>query len=313
MARKVILDVDPGIDDAVAMCAALFDPSLEVVAITAVGGSVPPDQATRNVQAIIEQLDPPRLPRIGVADWPENDLPTDNRMLYGPDGLGNANFDVAELHHQHPSEKVISDEVRAAPDEVSIVALGPLTNIAKAFRRDPALATMVGQLIVLGGAVTAPGNASPVAEFNMFCDPSAAREVFRAATTKTLIPLDVTTQVVLSYDLLDQIPDESTNAGRFLHRVLPFVFRSYRERMGVEGIFLHEAVALAALSHPELFTTQEMGGDVECSGELTSGVTVFDRRLNPWWRPNMDVAITVDAAAVKDYIIRSLQAAGRAG
>ena len=116
MARKVILDVDPGIDDAVALCLALFDPRLEVVAATAVAGNVPAEQATRNVQTIIEQLDPPRWPRIGVATEPDMAAAVDNRSIHGSDGLGNADFAVAELHHQHPSEKVICDEVRAAPE-----------------------------------------------------------------------------------------------------------------------------------------------------------------------------------------------------
>src|SRR5437016_772850 len=97
-AKKVILDVDPGIDDAVAICLALFDPQIEVVAVTAAGGNVPAEQATRNVQAIIEQLDPPRWPRIGVGTDPENGMPAHSTHLFGSDGLGNAQFEVAELH-----------------------------------------------------------------------------------------------------------------------------------------------------------------------------------------------------------------------
>ena len=114
MARKVILDVDPGVDDAVAICLALAAPELDVLAVTAVGGNVPADQATRNVQAIIEQLDPPRLPRIGAAVRPERDPLVDSRHVCGADGLGNADFAVAELHHVHPSDKVITDEIRKA-------------------------------------------------------------------------------------------------------------------------------------------------------------------------------------------------------
>lgn len=313
MARKVILDVDPGIDDAVAICLALFDPRLDVVAVTAVAGNVPAEQATRNVQTIIEQLDPPRWPRIGVASEPDQAQPVDARHIHGADGLGNANFEFAELHHQHPSEKVICDEIRAAPDEVSIVALGPLTNIARVMQRDPAIAGMMGQLIIMGGAVKAPGNATPAAEFNIHCDPLSAQVVFRSLTTKTLIPLDVTTQVALGFDLLDQLPDETTKAGRFLRRILPHSYRVYRQALGLESIYLHDAVALAAATHPELFELEEMAGDVEVGGYLTTGATVFDRRPVVEWRRNMDVAMHVDAAAIKDYILRGLQQAGRAG
>src|SRR5438105_6409894 len=129
VAKKVIRDVDPGIDDAVAMCLALFDPQLEVVAVTSTGGNVPAEQAARNVQAIIEQLDPPRWPRIGVGSDPDNGLPAQSAPLFGSDGLGNAQFEVAELHHRHPSEKVICDEAHAAPEQITIVCLAPLTNI----------------------------------------------------------------------------------------------------------------------------------------------------------------------------------------
>lgn len=313
MARKVILDIDPGIDDAVALVSALFDPRLHVVAVTAVGGNVPPEQATKNVQALIEQLDPPRWPRIGCATESEVGLPSDNRHLMGADGLGNANFDVVELHHLHPADKVIADEIRSAPDEVTLVALGPLTNIAAAFRRDPALAAQLGRIVIMGGAVRVPGDATATAQFNIHCDPEAAREVFRSATTKTLIPLDVTTKVLLSFELLNELPAEETRAGRVLHKILPFSFRSYRERLGVEGICLHDAVALTAVTNPELFQMEEMAADVELSGELTRGMTVFDRRRLREGRLNMEVAMEAEIAAIRDNIIRSLKRAGESG
>ena len=298
MPKKVILDVDPGIDDAMAICMALSDPQLEVVAITAVGGNVPPHTATRNVQVVLDQLDPSRWPRVGVASMPENGLPVDGRHLFGIDGLGGVEFDVAELRNPHPAEKIICDQVRAAPESVTIVALGPLTNIARAFQRDPELPFLVGRIVMMGGTVTAPGNITAAAEFNIFCDPESARAVFRSPSTKTLIPLDVTNRVVLTYDLLQQLPDESTRVGKFLRQILPPAFRNYRQRFGVEGIHAHDSVALMAVTNPELFVTQEMAGDVELQGELTTGATVFDRRRVPAWRNNMEVAVDMDVAAV---------------
>lgn len=312
MARKVILDVDPGIDDAMAMCMALFDPELEVVAVTAVGGNCSPDRATRNVQAIVEYLDPPRWPRLGSASPPDAGLPVDGRHLHGIDGLGGAHFDVAELHHLHPSEKVICDQVRAAPEAaVTIVALGPLTNVARAFHRDPELPSLVGRIVMMGGAVAGPGNITPAAEFNVYCDPPSARAVFRSRSTKTLIPLDVTNRIVLSYDLFNQLPDESTKVGRFVRKLLPPAFRGYRQQFGLEGIHVHDAITLMAVIHPELFTTQEMAGDVETLGELTAGTTVFDRRRVPAWRHNMEVAVDMQADGVIEAIIRGLKAAAR--
>jgi len=310
MTKKVLLDVDPGIDDAVALCMALFHPALDVVAVTAVGGNVPPDQATRNVQAIIEQLDPPRWPRIGLASMPEMGLPQRNVQLHGADGLGNANFVVSELQHRHPSEKVICDEVRAAPGELTIVALGPLTNVARALMRDPALVELVGQIVIMGGTLAGPGTITPAAEFNIYCDPESARQVFRSAATKTLVPIDISGQVSFGYDLLDLLPSESTRAGRFLRKTLPHLFRSYRNELGYEDIRLNDAAALAAALHPELFEIELAAVDVELSGELTTGMTVFDRRRLREWRTNVAVATKVDAAGVRDCILRSIAAAG---
>jgi len=312
MARKVILDVDPGIDDAMAMCMAMFDPRLEVLAVTAVGGNCSPQQATRNTQAIVEQLDPPRWPRLGAASPPDDGLPVDGRHVHGANGLGGAQFDVAELHHLHPSEKVICDQVRGAPEgSVTIVALGPLTNIARAFVLDPELPSLVGRVVMMGGAVAGPGNITPAAEFNVYCDPISAQAVFRSRSTKTLIPLDVTNLVVLSYDLFNQLPDESNRVGQFLRTLLRPAFRNYRQQFGLEGIHVHDAVTLTAVTHPELFTTEEMAADVETAGELTTGATVFDRRRVPAWRHNMEVALEMQAESVTDAIIQGLVDAGR--
>ena len=310
--RKVILDVDPGIDDAVALCVALFDPLLDVIAVTAVAGNVSAQQTTTNVQAIIEQLDPPRWPRVGAAA--DVLLPADSRHIFGADGLGNANFQVAELQHLHASDKVICDEVRAAPEEITIITLGPLTNVARAFQRDPAVAAMVGRLIMMGGTWNGSGNITAAAEFNMYCDPPSAQAVFRSHTTKTLIPLDVTSRFVMTFDQFDQLPQETTKVGACLRRILPHAFRAHRQELGMEGIHLHDAVALLAATRPEIFQMVEAAADVETEGELTSGATVFDRRRDQVreWRPNMEVAISLDVMAAKEAIMASLCHAAKA-
>ncbi|MBN1395251.1 MAG: nucleoside hydrolase [Pirellulales bacterium] len=306
MGRKVIIDVDPGIDDAMALCLALGNSELEVVAVTAVGGNVSPGQATRNVQAIIEQLDPPRWPRLGAASEPDIRLAVDRRSLYGSDGLGGTSFAVAERQHLLPSEKVICDQVHDAPHMVTIVALGPLTNVARAFIRDPDLPALVGRIVIMGGTVSGPGNITPAAEFNMYCDPLAAQTVFRSPSTKTLVPLDVTNRIELSYDLFNQLPDESTRPGHLLRQLLPQAFRGYRQQFGLEGIHVHDTVTLMAVIHPELFSTKPMAGDVETQGELTLGATVFDRRRAPAWRHNMEVVSDMRKEAVVKAIIDGL-------
>jgi purine nucleosidase len=305
MARKIILDVDPGIDDAVALCLALGDPSLEVLAVTATGGAVSPEQSTTNVQAIIEQLDPPRWPRLGTASA-EQILRCDGPHLFGTDGLCGAHFAVAQRHHRHPSVKVICDEVRAAPGSVTIVSTGPLSNIAAALTQQPDLASVIGHLIILGGTLSGPGNVTAAAEFNIYCDADAARAVFHSPVTKTLIPLDITSRITLNLDLLEKLPSDESFCGELLRQLLPGAFRAYRQHLGMEGIHLHDTVAIVATVHPELFTTERMHADVETEGSLTHGVTVLDRRRRPESRPNMDVVVDMDAAAVTDCIIRGL-------
>jgi purine nucleosidase len=312
MARKVILDVDPGIDDAVTLALALFCPDVEVVAVTATGGSVPPAMATMNVQKVIEQLDPPRWPRIGAAPL-DNPLPKDALDLNGPDGLGQSDLPVAGLANLHPAEKVLTDELRLAPEMVTVIALGPLTNIAHVLHRESQMAAQVGRLVVCGGAVAVPGNATPCAEFNVFCDPLSARQVIRSPMTKTIVPLDVSQQLRLTFDLLDQLPDETSKGGAFLRKVLPYAFRAYRQLLGQEGIYLQSAVAFIAATNPELFETEEeVPCDVETEGEITSGATVFDRRNVRQWRPNTDVVMNMDVAAVRDVILRGLARVGQA-
>ena len=146
MAKKVIIDCDTGIDDAVALCVALFDPRLEVLAITATEGCVEADQATKNLQLILELLNPPRFPRLGLATPAESRPPVDTRYLHGDNGLGNVDLgEIPSLHHGRPSAKVIADTIRANPGDVTIISLGPQTNIAAAFRRDPSLVALVDQ------------------------------------------------------------------------------------------------------------------------------------------------------------------------
>jgi purine nucleosidase len=305
MARKIILDVDAGIDDAVAMCIALGDPSLDVLAVTATGGTVSPDQATLNVQAIVEHLDPPRWPRLGMAST-EQMLRADGRHIFGANGLCGAHFAVARRHHQHSSVKVICDEVRSAPGEVTIVCTGPLTNIAAALQQQPDLDSLVSHLILMGGTLAGPGNVTAAAEFNIYCDAEAAQTVFRSPITKTLIPIDLSSRITLNLDLLEKLPNEDTRPGSLLRKLLPGAFRAYRQQLGMEGIHLHDAVAIVAAVKPSLFTMQRMHGDVETDGTLTYGATVFDRRRLPESQPNMDVAVDMDAAAVTGCILESL-------
>jgi inosine-uridine nucleoside N-ribohydrolase len=306
MARKVILDVDPGVGDALAICLALTQPELEVVAVTATGGNVAPRQASRNVQAIIEHLDPPRWPRIGFADE-EQPLRTDGRELWGVDGLCGATLGIAELHQQHPSLKVLAEEIRTDPGGVTIIAGGPLWNIAALFQVEPELALQVGHLIIVGGSLDGVGDVTAAAEFNIYCDAESAQRVFRSPATTTLLPRDITCRAALTFDLLNHLPDETSSPGRLLRTMLHGAFQAYRQRLGLEGMYAPEAVAVAMAIHPEFVTTEPMPVDVEVDGTLTYGATVVDRRPRTLDRPNMDVAVDIDVPAVVEFIQSGLQ------
>jgi inosine-uridine nucleoside N-ribohydrolase len=309
--RKVIIDCDPGIDDATALAMALFDPRLEVVAVTAVGGSVVPDQATANVQAIVAFLDPARLPRLGIASG-DGVMPEKPYAMHGPDGLGGIELPRVQLHGGHAAEKVIWECLKAHPREITILALGPLTNISRVLHRDPSIAELVGDLVISGGTVHANGNATPVADFNFYCDPAAARHVIREPLTKTLVPLETSAQLVLGFDLLEKLPPEYTRAGKLLRGMLPHAFRAHRQILGSEGIWLHDVVALVAVTNPELFERTGVVADVETAGELTAGMLVLDRRQIRPTRPNADLLTACDTAAVHDCILRGFAAAAEA-
>ena len=311
MTRKIIIDCDPGIDDAVAVCIALFDPRLEVLAITAAAGTIEASQATTNVTAIVGQLDPPRYPRIGKATPTDNAPVLDDKHLHGSDGLGQCNFAPSARQHQTPSEKVIGELLHQHPNEVTLVCLGPLTNLARLCRRDPSAIPLINHIVISGGSVSHAGNASPIAERNMFFDPESAAEVFASATTKSLVPMDVTEAVGFGVELLDQLPSKFTRAGSLLHKVLPFAFRAAHQQLGRELIPLYDPMAMLAVTEPDLFTWKNMAGKVETRGELTRGTTVFDQRLRPEWPMNMEVAVDVEANEAKAAIVRSLRYAGQ--
>lgn len=312
MARKLIIDCDPGIDDAVALALALFDPRLEVVAITACAGTVDAEQATQNVRALVERLDPPRIPRIGEALDPELGAAVANgTLLHGDDGLGNADWMPVSRQHSMPSDKLIADRLRTDPGKVTVVCTGPLTNLAKALGRDPALVPMIDRVIIAGGSVTATGNVTTAAEFNMHFDPQSAQAVFHSATTKSLLPLEISEELSFGWELVEALPPRYTKVGEVLNEILPHLFRATRQHMGQETVSLQAILPILMLVEPMLFEWDEMAGAVETSGELTRGATVFDQRSPRQWRPNMEVATKIDVDAASDAFYNCLKFAAQ--
>jgi inosine-uridine nucleoside N-ribohydrolase len=304
MAHKVVLLTDPGIDGAFAITLALFDPDIDVLGLAAAAGNVKAEQASRNAQTVVEQLDPPRLPRFGTALPAEYDI--DGTRLHGPTGLGGSKFPCAQLHHKLASDKLISDLVRQFPKEVTVIAMAPLTVLARAFDRDPELPLLMQRLICLGGAWHEPGNASPVAEFHFYCDSLAARQVLRCGAPTMLVPLDVTRKLVFSPSDLLQLPNPDSRACRFLREIVPFGIGATSNLYGVEGFHLKDVVGVAAVALPGAISTRPMSVDVETRGELTRGMSVVDARTTAP-KPNVDLAVGVDVQAVRDYMGRILR------
>lgn len=311
MSRKVIIDCDPGIDDAVALIMALFDPRLEVVAITSCAGSVESERCTQNILGLLERLDPPRHPRVGAGTDPDDAPVSDSRHLHGEDGLGNLGLEPIRRQHIMSSEKLILDRLRAEPGDVTILCMGPLTGIARAFQRDPSIMEAVDKIIMVGGATQCIGDVTAAAEFNMHFDPSSASAIFRSPTTKSLVPLELTNQITFDLNFLASLPPKYTRAGELLHAMVPHLFRTYRQTRAQESIALQAVVGLVYLIEPTLFSTDQFSVEVEELGELTRGATIVDRRPFATTRRDLEVVVKADIDAVRDCVYNGLKFAGQ--
>jgi purine nucleosidase len=304
MSHKVALVCDPGIDGAFAVALALHDPDLDVRGLLATAGNISAERATKNIHILVDHLDPPRLPRLGAA--PNVEYSIDGTKLHGQSGLGGTDFPCAPLHHLPPSEKLLVDIVRQHPGEVTLICLGPLTVIARAFDLNPELPSHLKRIVCIGGSYHEPGNAGPVTEFHFSCDPLAARKVLHCNAPVTLIPLDLMRKMLFSPSDLLALPSDSTPACRFLRQIVPFGIAATSNLYGIEGFHLKDVLGVVAVAQPALIQTRHMRVDIETRGELTRGMTVFDQRH---WQPgkaNVDVAFEVDPAEVRKYLQRIL-------
>lgn len=317
MSQKIIIDADPGIGDALAILTALVDPSLDVLALTGTAGSVSGSQATRNLQFLIDLIDPIKHPRIGQSVSPavagqlmDGDLPT-RHSLVGTHGLGDVAVDIPDLHNRRESAKLIVDLVREFPHEVKLLSLGPLTNIAAACDLDPELPTLLDSIVCLGGTDRSSGDVTAVAEFNIWSDPEAASAVFEWHTTKFLVPLDISNSAIVTFEDVDQLTDLTADSvnGDVLASMLQFSVRANRKELGCEGIPLHGVTALAVAAKAEAFTVAAVRADIELSGQLTRGMTVIDRRPRQGKQTNIDLITSIDEHGIVDYFSRSYRRA----
>lgn len=315
--KSLVIDADPGIGDALAIVAGLLDPELTVLAVTATPGCVDGRAATRNVRAVVDHVDPPMRPRIGGAEGPRpvgrpaDEGTLDWSCLHGPDGLGGWPHAAAELHTPKDSPKLLRDLVREKPGEVTVLTLGPLTNLMLAAEGRPDFLAEVGPIVSLAGSVAAGGDVTAAAEFNVFADPAAAATLFSDGPHVTVVPRDVSASVVASFDQYRQIRgDAAGKVGGLLDAMVPFAMRATHEHFGVEGLPLAEVAAVAAVARPELFKTEPVAVEVETAGRVCRGATVFDRRVRRDRRADVAVATEVDAAEVLEYFRGVLAGSG---
>lgn len=311
----IIIDTDPGIDDALALLLAAGSPELEVLAVTTVGGNVTLDHATENAQRILpiawqgRPLPPLYRGGAGGSETAE--------YVHGADGLGGVSLhrDAAgELSYpasapltSGSAHEAILSLVGSRPGEVTLVTLGPLTNVAAALHRDPATMRRVREVVIMGGAFREPGNTGPVAEFNIFVDPEAAQTVCDSGLPLRWVPVDVTHRCLLRRVPVEQLPDSPR--ARFAQAIADFYMEYHHSGYGEYACFLHDPVAVAAVVWPELFQTEPQRVDVELFGTHTRGMTVADFRpaaYRSFAQPNSVVALGVDHDTLVARIVERL-------
>ena len=279
MPRKIIIDTDPGQDDAVAILLALASPELEVLGLTAVAGNVPLRLTERNARVIVELSGRP-VPVFAGCDRPlERTLETAEHV-HGKSGLDGIVLPepTLPLDPRHAVDFII-DTLRAeAPGTVTLCPLGPLTNIATAFRRAPDIVDRVQEIVLMGGGFFEGGNITPAAEFNIYVDPEAADAVLHCGRPVTVIPLDCTHKALTTRARVERFRGMGTRVGEVVASWLDFFERFDVEKYGSEGGPLHDPCVIAYLLKPELFHGRLCNVEVETQSELTRGMTVAD-----WW------------------------------
>ncbi len=300
MAKQIIIDTDTGVDDALGIILALNSPELSVEAITTVAGNVEVEKCTRNIFLILELLQVNRA--LVVAQGEKKPL---RKALFtapevhGSDGLGN-------ITKEYPRPKVTLSPFKAFgviinlakkyPKQLTIVALGPMTNLAKAIRKDSRAMKQVKEIIAMGGAFRVFGNTGPLAEFNMFVDPDAAQIVLHAGIPLTLVPLDVTQQLALTReDVLTHLRKKKNPKMEFISKATKFYMKYHQKTEGWYGGYLHDPLAISVAIRPEILRCVNAHVDVEIEGTFTRGMTVAKLRKEEEERPsNARIAVDVD-------------------
>jgi len=282
MARKIIIDTDPGQDDAVAILLALASPDeIDLLGITAVAGNVPLALTQRNARIVCELARRRDVPVFAGCDAPLARKLVTAEHVHGKTGLDGPQLPepTIPLADGHAVEFLIDTLRREPAGSVTLVPIGPLTNVAAAFRAAPDIIPRVGQIVLMGGAYFEVGNITPAAEFNIYVDPEAADIVFRSGVDLVVMPLDVTHKALTNRDRVGAFRAMGTEVGRMVAEWTDFFERFDKEKYGSEGAPLHDPCTIAWLIRPDLFTGRHINVEIELEGRHTTGMTVAD-----WWR-----------------------------
>ena len=335
---SLILDVDTGIDDSLALLYALASPEADIVAVTCVSGNVEARQVATNTLALLELAGRTDIEVAVGREVPLERPPETTPETHGPAGIGYAELAPPRraISDRHGVDLIV-ESARARPGEITLVTLGPLTNLAVALEREPALPRLLRRHVLMGGAFGAQGNTTPTTEWNIHCDPEAARICFRAWASALDADPSIPRPLALGLDVTEgarigpehvvalarragSTPDDtlvppsddplgprrsvaSNPVIRFIADALRWYFEFHERYDRFYGAFIHDPLVVAAALDPRLITTEALYVDVETRGELTAGMTVADRRRLTGKPPNVDVAATADVDTFLDRLI----------
>lgn len=280
MTRKIIIDTDPGQDDALAILLALASPELDVLGITAVAGNVPLDLTKTNARKICELAGRPDVKVFAGADRPLMRALVTAENVHGKTGLDGPDLPepAMPLQDQHAVDFIIETLLTQESGSVTLCPLGPLTNIAQALIRAPQIATRIREIVLIGGGFFEGGNITPTAEFNIYVDPQAAHIVLTSGVPIVMLPLDVTHKALTSARRIERFRAMGTRSGAASAELLEFFERFDEEKYGSDGGPLHDPNVIAYLLKPELYKGRHCNVVVETASDLTLGMTVVD-----WW------------------------------
>jgi len=297
--------VDPGHDDAVAIMLACGAPALDLLAVTTVAGNVPLQKTTRNALRVLSLVGRPDVPVAAGADAPLVRSLSTAENIHGESGLaGPVIPDASFGPDERGATRLMADAVRGSHGPVTLVPVGPLTNVALFLREHPELKDRIARVSLMGGSIGL-GNTTPAAEFNVYVDPEAAREVFESGLPITMSGLDVTHQAGTGPAERERLRTLG-RVGSVVAELLEFFAATYESIYGFDAPPLHDAVAVAAVLEPALLETRPMRVDVECESELTRGETVCDFYGVTGKAPNAAVGVRLDREGFFDLLYRSL-------